>query len=131
MKKIMYFMLPLYLGLAACSKDSAVEEFDSSARSVSAQSNDPSCIIAEIAKIKTDPDPDVARVDEYLYQNNLVYAFKFDSIKIADAPTVIRDANCNIICTVGGIGDPKIMNCNGVNFYAVAEFKRNLYSKYK
>lgn len=68
-------------------------------------------------------------VDEYLFQNRLVYAFSPDNKIVVDASTVIKDENCNKICSVGGFGGPNINLCNGVNFSQIAVFKRNIWKK--
>ena len=68
-------------------------------------------------------------VDEYFFQNKLVYAFAPDVRIIADGSTEIKDENCNQICTVGGFGGPQINQCNGENFFQTAVFKRTIWKK--
>ena len=68
-------------------------------------------------------------VDEYFFQNKLVYAFVPDGRIIADGSTEIKDENCNQLCRVGGFGGPQINQCNGENFFQTAVFKRNIWKK--
>ena len=59
----------------------------------------------------------VGSVKEYEFQGKLVYAFEPDTGKIADGSTMIKDANCNTLCNVGGFGGMAINQCNGGNFF--------------
>jgi hypothetical protein len=71
----------------------------------------------------------VGQVDEFLFQNKLVYAFLPDGNIIADGSTVIKDANCTTLCNVGGFGGPQINQCNGENFYQQAVLQRTIWKK--
>jgi hypothetical protein len=98
---------------SSCSKDIAA--------------NTPACIRKAI-KVH-DKDWTTGSVDEYFFQNKLVYAFAPDGRIIADGSTEIKDENCNQLCTVGGFGGPQINQCNGENFFQTAVFKRNIWKK--
>ena len=88
----------------------------------------PSCIYKEIAANKINSHWGVASVEEYLFQNKLVYVFN-PGTDIADAPSIIKDDNCNTICNVGGYGIPPVSMCNGDIFYQVATLKRTIWKK--
>lgn len=90
--------------------------------------NIPSCVRNEIATNKIKPNWGIASVEEYLFQNKLVYVFN-PSNSIADAPSFIKDDNCNTICTVGGFGIPPTNMCNGEIFYQAATLKRTIWKK--
>lgn len=87
----------------------------------------PGCIRREINR--HGKNWETGSVDEYFFQNRLVYAFAPDGKIIADGSTEIKDENCNQLCTVGGFGGPQINQCNGENFFQNAVFKRNIWKK--
>ena len=89
----------------------------------------PGCIKNEINANKNDASWEVGSVNEYRFQGQIVYTFQPDGTIIADGSTTIRDASCNIICTIGGFGGPSVNECNGVDFYANAVLKRNIWKK--
>ena len=89
--------------------------------------NTPKCIRSEINWHSKNWE--TGSVDEYFFQNRLVYAFATDGKIIADGSTAIKDENCNQICTVGGFGGPAVNQCNGENFFQNAVFKRNIWKK--
>jgi len=89
----------------------------------------PRCIHDEIVHNQSNKDWMTGRVEEYQFQNNLVYAFQPDEKKIADGATTIKDADCNIICHVGGFGGPSVNLCNGENFFKLAVLKRTIWKK--
>jgi hypothetical protein len=109
------FFISLLLLFVSCKKDIAP--------------GTPGCIKNEINANKNDPGWEVGSVNEYSFQGNLVYAFAPDGDIIADGSTAIKDASCNTICSIGGFGGPAVNECNGTNFYAVAVFKRNIWTK--
>jgi hypothetical protein len=114
MKYPLFLFLPIALiFFASCTKDIA--------------SNTPGCIRREIKSHGTDWE--IGSVDEYFFQNRLVYAFSPDGKIIADGSTIIKDENCNQICSVGGFGGPAVNLCNGENFFQAAELKRNIWKK--
>ncbi len=90
-------------------------------------SNTPGCIRRAINM--HGKDWETGSVDEYFFQNRLVYAFAPDGEIIADGSTEIKDENCNQLCRVGGFGGPQINQCNGENFFQTAVFKRNIWKK--
>jgi len=71
----------------------------------------------------------IGRVEEYLFQGKLVYAFQPDETKIADGSTTVKDADCNILCHIGGFGGPSVNLCNGENFFQLAVLKRTIWKK--
>ena len=89
----------------------------------------PRCIYDEIAHNQQKEDWMIGRVEEYQFQNKLVYAFQPDEKKIADGATTIKDADCNIICHIGGFGGPSVNLCNGENFFQLAVLKRTVWKK--
>jgi hypothetical protein len=98
---------------ASCTKDIA--------------SNTPGCIRREIKS--HGKNWKVGSVDEYLFQNRLVYAFNPDGNIIADGSTEIKDESCKTLCYVGGFGGPSVNQCNGENFFQAAVLKRNIWKK--
>ena len=109
-----FFIVVLLLVLQSCSKDNIA-------------TNTPACIRKEIKS--HDKNWKIGSIDEYLFQNRVVYAFAPDGRIIADSSTEIKDENCNQICTVGGFGGPQIKQCNGENFFQTAVFKRSIWKK--
>lgn len=89
----------------------------------------PRCIYNEIAHNQNNKDWMIGRVEEYQFQNKLVYAFQPDEKSIADGATTIKDADCNILCHVGGFGGPSVNLCNGENFFKTAVLKRTIWKK--
>ncbi|MEI2737710.1 MAG: hypothetical protein V9F01_02880 [Chitinophagaceae bacterium] len=103
----------IILSSISCNKDIAADT--------------PGCIRREINS--HGKNWETGSVDEYFFQNRLVYAFAPDGNIIADGSTVIKDENCNQLCTVGGFGGPQVNQCNGENFFQTAVFKRNIWKK--
>ncbi|HET9431881.1 MAG TPA: hypothetical protein VFO70_11930 [Chitinophagaceae bacterium] len=89
--------------------------------------NIPSCIRNEVNEIKDDPNRYFESVDEYFFQNKIVYAFHPDGGVIADGSIVIKNADCSIICYLGGLGGVQL--CNGENFFQNASFRRNIWKE--
>ena len=89
----------------------------------------PRCIYDEIANNQKKADWMIGRVEEYQFQDKLVYAFQPDEKKIADGATTIKDANCTTLCHVGGFGGPSVNSCNGENFFQSAILKRIIWKK--
>jgi hypothetical protein len=110
------FAVSLLLGLASCHKDNIA-------------TNTPACIRNEITINRNDPNWMIGSVDEYFFQNRLVYAFSPDNKIIADGSTEIKDESCNTMCQVGGFGGPAVNLCNGENFFQNAALKRNIWKK--
>jgi len=108
------FLIGLLSGILSCTKKDIAP-------------NTPSCIRNQIKW--HGKNWNVASVDEYFFQNKLVYAFSPDGKIIADGSTEIKDENCNSICNVGGFGGPDVNLCNGENFFQNAIFKRNIWKK--
>jgi len=92
-------------------------------------SNIPPCVYKEIAAHKTDSTWYTGSVQEYLFQDKIVYAFNPDNKRIADGATIIKDKDCNVLCSLGGFGGPQINKCNGVNFWESATLKRTIWQK--
>ena len=92
-------------------------------------SNIPSCIYKEIAGNKGDPRWYTGDVKEYLFQGKTVYAFNPDTKIIADGATIIKDKNCNTLCSLGGFGGPKVNMCSGENFWEKAVLQRTIWVK--
>lgn len=89
----------------------------------------PGCIHDEIKNNQDNSNWMIGSVEEYQFQNKLVYAFQPDVKRIADGATIIKDANCSILCHVGGFGGPSVNLCNGENFFQSAVLKRVVWKK--
>jgi len=87
----------------------------------------PLCIFKEISTHKNHPEWGVDRVNEYLFQNKLVYGF--DHGLIADGQLEIKDESCHTICNVGGFGGPSVNICNGENFFQAAVLQRTIWER--
>jgi len=118
MKGILLIASSILLTFATCRKSS-----------YGIASDTPRCIYDEIANNQKKEDWMIGRVEEYQFQNKLVYAFQPDEKRIADASTSIKDADCNILCHVGGFGGPSVNLCNGENFFQLAVLKRTIWKK--
>lgn len=116
MKTISFFIFFLILAGTSCKKSGIVSDI-------------PPCIYKEIADNKNNDDWSTGSVEEYLFQNKIVYAFNPDNTIIADGATIIKDSNCNVLCSVGGFGGPSVNMCNGENFFQVATIKRTIWIK--
>jgi hypothetical protein len=92
-------------------------------------SNIPPCIYKEITDHKNDSTWYTGNVEEYSFQDKIVYAFNPDNRRIADGATIIKDKNCNVLCSLGGFGGPQINKCNGENFWQSATLKRTIWKK--
>jgi hypothetical protein len=92
-------------------------------------SGTPDCIYREIADNKGNPNWTVGSVEEYRFQNKLVYAFGPDNKIIADGATTIKTADCQSLCMVGGFGGQMINQCNGDNFFQSATLVRTIWKK--
>ena len=117
MKKLLYCIAVIILFSAiSCKKTDDIAK------------NTPECIKAEIKRL-TSPSSSswpIGSVDEYIFQGNIVYTFE-PSKNIADASTIIKDANCNMVCSVGGFGGPNVLLCSGDKFYEKAVLQRNIW----
>jgi len=118
MKGIILILFSMPLIFATCRK---------SAHGIA--SDTPRCIYDEIANNQKNDNWMVGSVEEYLFQNKMVYAFQPDEKKIADGATTVKDANCNTLCHVGGFGGPSINLCNGENFFQLAVLQRTIWKK--
>lgn len=94
-------------------------------------SDTPRCLYNEIANNQKNDDWMIGRVEEFLFQGKLVYAFQPDEKRIRDGATTIKDGNCNTICHIGGFGGPSVNLCNGENFFQSAVLKRTIWKKEK
>ena len=92
-------------------------------------SNTPECIENEIKDNQENSNWMIGSVEEYRFQNKIVYAFLPDEEVIADASTQIKDENCRLLCHVGGFGGPAVNLCNGDNFYQSAVLVRVIWKK--
>jgi len=92
-------------------------------------SNTPECIHDEIENNQENSNWTIGSVEEYRFQNKIVYAFLPDEEVIADASTAIKDGDCNLLCQVGGFGGPAVNLCNGDNFYQSATLVRVIWKK--
>lgn len=110
---VIFSLSVILLSSLSCNKDIA--------------SDTPGCIRREINN--HGKNWETGSVDEYFFQNQLVYAFAPDGEIIADGSTVIKDESCNQLCIVGGFGGPAVNQCNGENFFQAAVFKRNIWKK--
>ncbi len=90
----------------------------------------PACIKNNIENNRDKENWYVASVEEYRFQNKLVYAFNPDHKIIADGATFVISLQCDTLCTVGGFGGPDILLCNGDNFSQKAVLVRKVWSKY-
>jgi hypothetical protein len=113
------FAVTIMLAFSACSK-----------HSYKIASGTPNCVYDEIKNNRENSDWMIGSVEEYQFQNKLVYAFQPDEKRIADGATVIKDSDCKILCHVGGFGGPSINLCNGENFFQAAVLKRVIWKKY-
>jgi len=91
--------------------------------------NIPSCIHDEIAANKDNPNWSFANVEEYMFQNKLVYVFNPDNRVIADAASLIKDSDCNTLCHIGGYSVPPVDMCNGEVFSQAAILQRIIWEK--
>jgi hypothetical protein len=89
----------------------------------------PSCIRQQIVTGKMNPNWTVGSVEEFMFQNKIVYAFNPNTEKIADGASGIVDSDCNTLCSMGGFGGTQINLCNGDNFFQAAVFKRVIWKK--
>jgi hypothetical protein len=71
-------------------------------------SNTPECIHDEIENNQENSNWMIGSVEEYRFQNKIVYAFLPDEEVIADAATEIKDSDCKLLCQVGGFGGPAV-----------------------
>ena len=106
--------LLLIIAFQSCNKENIAE-------------NTPACIRQEIKS--NENKWMVGSVDEYFFQNKIVYAFSPDDKVIADGTIEIKDEFCNSLCIIGGFGGPNINMCNGDNFFQTAVLKRNIWKK--
>lgn len=116
MKTVFLPILCLLLTATACHKSDIA-------------SGIPNCIYQEIKANMKNPQWAVGAVIEYQFQGNTVYSFDPDTRIIADGASTIKDADCNILCHVGGFGGPAINQCNGENFFQTAVYKRTIWQK--
>ena len=89
----------------------------------------PKCIYKEISQNSNTEEWMVGSVKEYEFQGRTVYAFEPDTRRIADGATAIRDAQCNVLCSIGGFAGPRNSQCNGGNFFKEAVYKRTIWEK--
>ncbi|MGI8950923.1 MAG: DUF6970 domain-containing protein [Chitinophagaceae bacterium] len=108
MKKIFLFLFSSIV-IISCKKSDSI----------------PACIQSAINANKNNPNWDVQEIDEYLFQNKIVY--RFIGHREVDALDEIKSTDCSTLCAIGGIGN--IMKCNGENFDSVAVFKRIIWKK--
>ena len=119
MKKLLYcFVLINIISSNSCKKTDDIAK------------NTPDCIREEIKRLTSPTSSSwaIGSVDEYIFQGIIVYAFE-PSKNIADASTIIKDANCNMVCSVGGFGGPNVLLCNGDKFYEKAVLQRNIWKE--
>ena len=116
MKTISFLIFCLVLVFISCKKSDIA-------------SGIPACIYKEIADNKHNPDWSTGSVEEYLFQNKIVYSFNPDNTIIADGASIIKDSNCTMLCSLGGFGGPAINMCNGEIFFQVAVLKRTIWKK--
>jgi hypothetical protein len=116
MKTVLIFALIVLLTIIACRKPEIARDI-------------PNCIYLKIAANKNNHNWETGSVEEYLFQNKIVYAFGPDEKIIADGSTIIKEANCNQLCSIGGFGGPAVNLCNGENFYQTAILKRTVWKK--
>ncbi|MDQ2718743.1 MAG: hypothetical protein M3Z26_03105 [Bacteroidota bacterium] len=108
MKKTSYFLFILFM-LASCKKQEQI----------------PACIKSTIDENKNNSNWKIEEVDEYEFQNKLVYVFV--PVPQPDVQTEIKNSVCTMVCALGGIAG--IMKCNGESFYSVAVLKRVIWKK--
>jgi hypothetical protein len=89
----------------------------------------PSCVFAEISRESKDAGSMIGAVKEYQYMGRMVYTFEPDTRKIADGATIIKDNNCNTLCSVGGFAGLANNQCLGGNFFKEAVYKRTIWEK--
>ena len=116
MKTVLIFALVIVTAILACRKSGIAKDI-------------PDCIYKEIASNEANHNWVIGSVEEYQFQNKIVYAFNPDEKIIADAATSIRNSNCNQLCYIGGFGGPSVNLCNGENFYQSAILKRIVWKK--
>ena len=116
MKTVLIFIIIVLLTNIACRKSEIANDI-------------PNCIYKEIAANKNNANWEIGSVEEYFFQNKIVYAFGPDGKIIADASTGIKEDNCNLLCNIGGFGGPSVNLCNGENFYQKAVYKRTIWKK--
>jgi hypothetical protein len=119
MKKLLYCIVLINLySASSCRKTDDIPK------------NTPGCIKEEIKRLTSPTSSSwaIGSVDEYIFQGNTVYAFA-PTRNIADGSTLVKDANCNLVCTYGGYGGPSVLLCNGEKFSEKAVFKRTIWKE--
>lgn len=86
MKTVLIFVLIVLLTIIACRKSEI-------ARGI------PNCIYQEIAANNGNRNWETGSVEEYLFQNKIVYAFSPDERIIADAASLIKNEDCSQLCS--------------------------------
>lgn len=109
-----YCLIIFLLALASCKKKS---DFPN---------NVPDCIKQAIQEQSTNQSFYLGSVDECSFKNKTVYIFSPTS-NIADGMSGVVDAQCNSICSLGGIAG--IIMCDGSKFSDSAKFIRNIWHK--
>jgi hypothetical protein len=102
----------LILGFSSCKKDGIAR-------------NTPTCIVEKINNFK-DIACDDGEVDEYIFQEKIVYVFDPGIECGADLTSEVVDEECNTLGYVGGIAGNTIIN--GESFGS-AKFERNIWKK--
>jgi hypothetical protein len=99
-----------------------------SCKKVSIAANIPQCIREDISSHAKIDSWEVGSVDEYRFHDSLVYSYTPDGRVIADGMAQVRDGNCHLVCSFGGLGG-SLNTCNGESFPDVAVFVRNIWRK--
>ena len=86
------------------------------------------CIRQSIETNKNNPDWNIERVEEYLYQGSKVYIYvPVERIIIADAQTPVYSDDCSVLRQLGGFAGNTM--CNGERFSDKAVFTRNVWKR--
>jgi len=88
--------------------------------------NTPGCIREKI-RHEARQEYGLSKVDEYLFNNQVVYAL-VPSQRIADASTEIKRPDCSTLCFVGGFVAGS-QRCDGRDFNQAAVFQRNIWKR--
>jgi len=119
MKQLLYCIILISLySASSCKKTDEISK------------NTPECIREEIKRLTSPASSSwaIGSVDEYIFQGKTVFAFG-PTRNIADGSTLVKDANCNLVCSFGGFGGPDILLCNGDKFSEKAVFQRNIWKE--
>lgn len=122
-KKLRNFYKYLFFGFAYIIGIVIITECISCQR-IKTPKGTPNCINKKIRQMKKEKCPSVQNVYRYTYKDNFVFVFIPKNCG-TDLQTQIFSEDCNLICTLSGIGG--LTDCNGDNFFQTATQEVLLY----